>query len=296
MSAAAHNAAFVSSPPEGHDATDAVYVYGVVGRDAMAAGVAPPTEGIVPGVPVELLPAGDLAVVASRAPQTAFAPPETPETSTQDWATGRALAHHHVLAAMASLCTVAPVKFGALCRNMDDILALFERQGSKFARVLDRVAGAQEWGVKLFADMDASRTMAENTLAVATLKAEMTAASPGKAYFLRKKLDDAISEELREVLSRLSENIHGQLAALSKEATPNPAQQQLGAQLGSKSRLLILDASYLVAVNRTVELQQTVAHFAETLPAQGADLILTGPWPPYSFASVDTGGASDGPH
>lgn len=272
-------------PSKSGGSDSVVYVYGVARSDMATMGIAPPAEGIVPGVPVELLPIGDLAVLASRATKDTFAPPETTEKNAQVWATDRALAHHQVLSSMASLCAVAPVKFGALCRSLDDILELFAQHGSEFAQVLERVAGAQEWGIKLFANRTAFHDAAENAAPISALKVEIKDASPGRAYFLRKKLDSAIGDEMLSSLSNLAESVHNQISAFSREATA-----KLGTPHSRQSQTLILDAAYLVAKERYSEFSKSVSKFSSTLAAQGVELKLTGPWPPYSFASVNTGG------
>jgi hypothetical protein len=265
-----------------------VYVYGVTRADALTASTAPLVEGIVPRVPVELLAVGKLAVVMSRGPREAFAPADADAPADATWATERALAHHRVLASLAPLCAVAPVKFGALCRDMNDVLSLFARSEGAFERVLNRIAGAQEWGVKLFADADACRAPAGEAEAVTALKAEIAAASPGKAFFLAKKLRAAIDGDLRARLHRRVESVHGQLAVNAREAAANPVRQTDAAPW------LVLDAAYLVETGHAHAFHSTVSALSDTLAAEGFELKLTGPWPPYSFAAIDTGGEADG--
>jgi hypothetical protein len=274
------------SQPAAADAV--VYVYGVIRADALTASTAPLVEGIVPRVPVELLAVGKLAVVMSRGPRAAFAPADAEAPVDAAWATERALAHHRVLASLAQLCAVAPVKFGALCRGMNDVVSLLTRSEGAFERVLDRVAGAHEWGVKLFADPDACCASAADAPGIAALKAEIAATSPGKAFFLAKTLRAAIEDELRGRLALQVEGVHRRLAAATRDAAPNPIRQT-----GAGPRL-ILDAAYLVETGQVAAFHRSLATLGETLAAEGFALKLTGPWPPYSFAAIDTERQADG--
>ncbi len=277
------------STATGPAAADAVvYVYGVTRANALCASTAPLVEGIVPRIPVELLPVGKLAVVMSRGPREAFAPADADAPCDAAWATERALAHHRVLASLAPLCAVAPVKFGALCRGMNDVVSLLTRSEGAFERVLDRVAGAQEWGVKLFADPDACRASAADAPGIAALKAEIAAASPGKAFFLAKTLRAAIEDELRGRLALQVEGVHRRLAATARDAALNPIRQT-----GAGPRL-ILDAAYLVETGEVAAFHRSLAALGETLGPEGFALKLTGPWPPYSFAAIDTEARADG--
>lgn len=283
-----------AAAPHAAQGDDLVYVYGVVGGEALDMEQVPPLQGIVPDVPVELVPAGNFAVVVSRVAREIFAVPEAAADAGRDGATDRALAHHRVLSGLAALCTVAPVKYGALCRGMDDILALFERHGGAFEHLLARVAGAQEWGVKLFADREASRAAAEAAPAVAALKAELDAASPGKAFFVRKKLQAVIDGEMQVMLARWADHMHEQIAAHARESAPNPVHRLLTTGTPGHAPILVLDAAYLVDRVRETDFHQCLAKLADSVAAQGCALKLTGPWPPYSFASLDTTEPDDG--
>lgn len=271
-----------------------VYVYGVARGDALAGRAAPLVEGIIPGTPVELLPMGNLALVMNRASRDVFVPADADAACDVELATERALAHHRVLASLALVCTVAPVKFGALCGNMNDVLTLFARSEGAFERALDRVAGAQEWGIKLFADVEACRNAAGNAPAVVALKAEIAAASQGKAFFLAKKLRTAIDQDVRGRLDVLVDNVHRHLAYQAREAAPNPIRQRSAVPANGNAPRLILDSAYLVDRDREAEFHQALADLGGVLTAEGLALKLTGPWPPYSFASIDTEGAADG--
>jgi hypothetical protein len=265
-----------------------VYVYGVADGDALCLKHVPPLRGIVPDVPVELLPVGNLALVVTRAAREVFAVPEASGEAARDMATDRALAHHRVLSELTALCTVAPVKYGALCRGMDDVLTLLERHGDAFAHALARISGAQEWGIRLFVDGAACRAVAEAAPAVAVLQEELASTSPGKAFFLRKKLRAAVDDEMRAAFARLSDEVHQHIVVHAREAAPNPAHRLLNATGDGQAPVLVLDAAYLVYRTCVAGFHQAVADCAKAAAAQGGLLKLTGPWPPYSFVSVNT--------
>ena len=279
--------------PAAQSSDAVVYVYGIARGNALADHTAPLVEGIIPGTPVELLRVGNLALVMNRASREVFAPTDAGAAGDAALVTEMALAHHRVLASLALVCTVAPVKFGALCSDVNDVLTLVARSAATFERALDRVDRAQEWGVKLCADVEACRIAAGSAPAVAALKAEIAAASQGKAFFLAKKLRAAIDQETRARLDIQAQSIHRHLAAQAREAAPNPIKHS-AASLNGKVSWLIMDSAYLVDRDREAEFHQALADLGGILAAEGLALKLTGPWPPYSFAAVDTEGSADG--
>ena len=142
----------------------ALYVYGIAKRDGMVESAAAFVEGVLPGIPVEALPVGDLAVIVSRAPMTVLATYDAAAVADIDMAAEKALAHHRVLANLAMFASIAPMRVGTVLPGQDSIFALLARSGRAYARVLERVAGAQEWGVKLFADMEFCSRMAAKAI------------------------------------------------------------------------------------------------------------------------------------
>jgi hypothetical protein len=271
-----------------------VYVYGVADRNALVLEHVPPLQGIVPDVPVELLPVGNLALVVTRAARQVFAVPEAPVEAARNMATDRALAHHRVLSELTALCTVAPVKYGALCRGMDDVVTLLVRHGDAFKQALTRISGAQEWGVKVYADRVACWAAAEAAPAVAVLQEELASASPGKAFFLGKKLRAAVDYAMQHEFARMSAEVHHRIVVHTREAAPNPAHRLLNATSDGQAPVLVLDVAYLVDRTCEPKFHQTVADIAEAVAAQSGLLRLTGPWPPYSFVSVNTAEAGHG--
>ena len=50
---------------------------------------------------------------------------------------------------------------------------------------------------------------------------------------------------------------------------------------------LLLDAAFLLPKRRINRVRQTLTSAAANLLREGCSVSLTGPWPPYSFASLD---------
>ncbi len=239
-----------SSPAE---SGGVIYLYGAGKGDAAI----PPVEGIIPGAAVELLPAGDLAAVSSRAPEDALSPDGGGAGS------------------------------GAIYHELPDSVELFTRSGVQFKLAFDRVADASEWGVKLYADMDVCRAMTEWAPAIAPLKAELAEAPPSKAFLARKKLHDAIEREVRRWVTARAESLHDELTAGAREVASGRPWQRPGKTCDGRTLMLIAEAAYLVEKQGEAQFRQTVMRLGETLAAEGVLLELTGPWPPYSFANLN---------
>jgi hypothetical protein len=260
----------------------AIYLFGIAKRDGMIESAVPFVDGIAPNVPVEVFPMGQFAVIASRAPETAF-DVWAGETA-RDPETDRALAHHRILANLSMFTAIAPAKVGTIVRNLDGVYALLVRSGPHYAQMIDRVAGSQEWGVELFADIAFCHKVAERNPAVVALAKRIVEASPDKAPLLRKQCQEIIAQEARHGLSGRVDVIHRFISARARMTAVS--RLVLGADWDGSSPMLVLDSAYLVERSRETEFRQIMAGLIKAVEPEGFQLKLSGPWPAYSFISI----------
>jgi hypothetical protein len=270
---------------------DYVYVYGVTRRGSGSGAVEALAEGVLPGAPVKLAPMGELAAVYSPVPAAAFASVAAKGAEDPAWVTERVLAHHRVLDACASAFVIAPVKFGAVRRTLADVEELVAANGAAFSEALERVEGAREWGVRLYGDMEACRrTIGEAGPVLEALRTEMETAAPGRAFFLRKKMLELAAAEARKSLAAEAARVHGALSAKARETALARTSRTGDRGQDGRQETLILSAAYLVDKRSEPQFHQALEQVRAELPAERFTLELTGPWPPYSFVNVKTGG------
>lgn len=226
-----------------------VYLYGAARCDIRSRTITAPADGVVPGAPVTLLPIGRLAAVFSHVPAAAFGPGGVPGA---EWVDERASEHHRVLEALEPLFTLAPMKSGAVWRNLSDVVRLFATSSLSVERMIDRVVGAAEWSVTLHA----KPAVRQNP------KAASGSATQARA-------------------------IHKALSALAREAS---ADFGGGEEFGSRSDEtgLALDGAYLVEKREEGQFHHRFAQLRRGLPPEYFALRLTGPLPPYNFANLTT--------
>jgi hypothetical protein len=249
----------------------ATYLYCIVQS------AAPSPEGVPDGLPEtsapRLLPlGGDLWLVVGEAPLPAYSAAEI-ERRLADlaWVSACALAHERVVAHFAALAPVVPMKLFTLFEN--DARAALEIRGRReqIAAVLQRVAGAQEWGVRIHFDADR---------AARSLQPASSDGAPvsGRGFLLRKKEEQ---EATRNQLRRAGAAAGEAFEELSREATA--ARRREPPAVVEPGPRLILDAAFLVPSERAESFERAVQAVAERLGESACTLTLTGPWPPYNF-------------
>ncbi|HEY0512958.1 MAG TPA: GvpL/GvpF family gas vesicle protein [Thermoanaerobaculia bacterium] len=253
--------------------TEATYLYCLV--RALAT---PSLSGAPPGLsrlspPRALDLGGGLWLIVASAPLPEYGSEEIQRRlSDLSWVSERALAHEAVVEHFAGSGAVLPMKLFTLFASDERALAHVGKNRERLDRGLDRVDGRVEWGVRVRLDDARAR---------AVLAAEARTAGPqssGKAFLLRKKLEQDAS---RELASRLRDEVDTAFAALAAEAAEAVRREPV-ASPESGGRLL-LDAAFLVSVQRGAEFEAIVERCAARLGPRACDVTLTGPWPPYNF-------------
>lgn len=251
--------------------SSATYVYCVV-KSARAPKLARGPKGLEGAEKTRLLDAGDgYHLLVTTAPLSMYdAAAIDAKLRDIDWVGARAAEHEGVVEHAASLGTVVPMKLFTLFSSDERALDHVKKMKKSLDRVVERIAGCEEWGLRiLFDEARAARAAAE--------EARSKKVTSGKDFLLRKK---ALDDERRSTGARASERIDALYERIAK--TVKSAQRRAAPNRELAGRVL-LDAVFLVPRPAVEEVKATVAASAEKLAADGFDITLSGPWPAYSF-------------
>lgn len=263
----------------------ATYLYCIVqsaGLGFAPEGAGPPaqTEPVpLAGLPETAAPrlvplGGDLWLVVGDAPLPAFSAEEI-ERRLADlaWVSACAVAHERVVAHFAALAPVVPMKLFTLFESDERAVAALSAQRERLLAVLKKVAGREEWGVRIHFNASA----AGRAKRVTALPAENGEPVSGRSFLLRKK---EAQEAARHLASQAGTAVDEAFAELSRHADAARRREPVSAESGLR---LVLDAAFLVPGAVAESFERAVQAVAERLAASACELTLTGPWPPYNF-------------
>jgi len=254
--------------------SDLTYLYCVVQREKTPPLVRAPRGVPGAGAPRAIDAGGGLWLVASAAPAAEYGEAAI-ERGLADlaWVSERALPHEAVIEFVGRSGTVLPMKLFTLFRSDERALLHVAGQRKRIDRLLERLAGREEWGVRLL--LDEPRALER---AAAGARSEAKGAS-GTEFLLRKKKQRDLS---REVLERGGERATELLAELSRRADDA---RRRAPPPGPAGRRVLLDAAFLVRRGQVKPFQAAVRKAAARLGRDGYELTLSGPWPPYNFVA-----------
>ena len=250
------------------------YVYGVVEEDFEA----PPMRGVDDEHALEVVTGAGLAALTSRVPLSEFGERALQEQMEDlAWLERHARRHEQILESVREQrATVVPMRLFTIYETTDSLRRTLERERAFLAEALRRLAGRTEWGVKLFAAARAPDRGAEPE------EQDGGGAGPGESYMLRRQAADRRSEAASEELYEHAERAHRRIAAVAVEARVNPLQPP---ELSEHEGAMVMNGVYLVDNDAVEAFSAEVTRLQEECVAEGVDVVLTGPWPPYNFVN-----------
>lgn len=248
---------------------------------AVARGLDELSLGSVPGLrdrPVEIVSHRDLQAVVCTVDLEEFGEAALAR-NLEDlaWLEMVARAHNEVVFAAASSAAVAPMRLVTICSDDDSLATRIEALYDDLVEALDRVEGRAEWSVKAYAVSEP---------AVAAEPVTTPDAAPvsgaGAAYLQRKKQQAEHRRSSSEQTARQGEEVHADLSALAVAARRLPPQDP---RLTGRHDTMLLNGAYLVDIEAATQFREAVEHAGQEHP--GVTLEVEGPWPPYSFATLE---------
>ena len=213
---------------------------------------------------VEPMPCDGLVCWVSRVSAVEYGDELPKNMENLDWLAPASVAHQRAIAAIAANSDVLPARFGIVFRDERSLLEHIRQRSGTLREDFKRVKGADEWGVKVFAEQAKQKPAKKSR--------------SGRDYLMAKAALLPGSDRGAES----DEDLNGfrrALEALAQETAP-PGNVSRG------QRGMVLQATLLVKRTKRARLESILKKFMERW--KGVRRIeCTGPWPPYSFISRD---------
>jgi hypothetical protein len=187
------------------------------------------------------------------------------------WVSSRAVGHERVVERFLSAPAVLPMQLFTIFKSDARALDYVQKNRRRIDRILKRIEGHVEWGLRLTWDEQAARAAVEAAH-------RPRGHTGGVAYLARKRdLLDVNRVQLADA-RRAATRVFKDLSRHATDAVRRTSTEQ--AAPGSR---LVLDAAYLVPAARAAAFRTALRHRARGLEQSGLAVSLTGPWPAYNF-------------
>jgi len=243
----------------------------------------------IDGARILTLPYQDLQAVISGVSLEKFGSKEIHKKAEEDvnWIKEKAQIHEEVIEqAMgkgnSQLVSVIPMQFGVVFKNIRSLKQKLANYYEQFKKSLKKLAGKQEWGVKVYLKENIFRkTIEEKNEQVLAKKKEIESMPKGMAFFAQKQIDKVVGQEKDKELGRITEEIFENLGQLAFSKNKS---KLLEKDFTGMTEEMILNAFYLIEESKLASFQKKVGELKEQYNSLGFEVEVTGPWPSYHFA------------
>ena len=196
-----------------------------------------------------------------------------------DWLGAIGYRHQAVMAELMKATAIVPLRAFTLFSSEQTLRGWLGEQRELLAATLDRLDGMQEWTLRI--ELEPRRwneSLTSRIESLATIVRDAEVAPPGKAFLLRKKLEEEKKRASRTAEENLVAEIERRvLDKLRRETVAESRERRGGA---------FPQISVLVPRDEEAILQELHAELAARYAPDGVTLALSGPWPPYTFAQA----------
>lgn len=209
------------------------------------------------------IPAGAFTAWASAIDARGFAESLERNIENLDWLAEATLRHQNAINAIAAgnKETLLPTRFGVVFSSAEALVDDVTRRAEELQGSAKRVAGCEEWGVKVF------------HVSSPTSRAAFRTASSGADY-LRKKAAALSTDGASD----------GALQAFSRDLAKVARASSQSGKVSSGQKGLQWQATFLVPKAKRKQWDNVLRRYA-TEWGEERSIECTGPWPPYSFVT-----------
>lgn len=196
-----------------------------------------------------------------------------------EWLGAIGYRHQAVVSELMKLTAIVPLRAFTLFSSEDALRSYLHDQGELLSKVLERLGGKQEWTLQLqFDPARWSESVASRVDSLRELQSEIESAQPGRAFLLRKKLDDEKKRSSKAAEQSVVAEIERLvLDKLRCETVAETRERRDGA---------FPQINVLITRDEESILQELHSELTARYEAEGVTLGLTGPWPPYTFSGT----------
>jgi hypothetical protein len=204
------------------------------------------------------------------------------KASDRQWLIEQAQKHHAVIAALHERSTVMPATFGSVYESVDTISAALAVQASDLRGQLAEIQDTDEWAVHVFfvAEGAVDRVL-ERDPDLKRLVQQLEDASEGRSYMLRRQVQArtqaALEQYQDELVAGVFQALGPRTVIIQPEEIKSSRQDSERGEQISRASLLVNRAEREAFLGEAERIHCEYEHI---------DLEITGPWPPYSFASL----------
>lgn len=232
---------------------------------------------------LEAISLDNLSAVVSQVPLEEFGE-DTLKENIQDvkWLEKHIRTYDEITRLLFEQTTFIPVRFGTIYLNKERVKQGISSYKEQVIKLIDKLKGKMELGVKFLLDhKKLQEVLSTNDLEAADLSSKIQCETPGKAHFLKKKLEVLLEKKSNDWSSDISHNLLNSLKGISNDI------QLLSLQPREGTHKMFLNVACLLPQDKLNWFKEMLQNIISQEKFNCINCEIVGPWPPYSFVRLE---------
>lgn len=233
---------------------------------------------------LEMISLGNLSAVVSQVPLEEFGEDALKENIQNiKWLEKHIRTYDEITRSLFEQTTFIPVRFGTIYLDKERVKQSISNYKEQVIKLIETLNRKIEVGVKFFLDhTKLEEALTTNDLEAADLNSKIQCETPGKAHFLKKKLETFLDKKIENWSCDISNNLLDSLKGISNDIQLLSLQPKEGAQK------MFLNVACLLPSNRFDWFKEMLQNIMPQDNFECINCEITGPWPPYNFVRLES--------
>lgn len=202
------------------------------------------------------------------------------------WVHKNAVHHHETIVTYSKNYLFLPSKFCTVYSSIEKLREDLSKEQLNIISLFEKLKEKEEWNVKLYYEQSKFfKELERHSNVIQNMRDELKVLSPGKQFFMKKKQGQLLENEAKSELRLITQSLENTLlnSAVDIITRENWSRNATGRNVD-----MIYNCTSLIQKDSRKKFEQLIKEFRQKYADKGIIVEISGPWPFYHFASLDS--------
>ncbi|WP_167555296.1 GvpL/GvpF family gas vesicle protein [Gottfriedia acidiceleris] len=202
------------------------------------------------------------------------------------WVHKHAVHHHETIVTYFKNYLFLPSKFCTVYSSIEKLREEILQEQDKIVSLFNELKEKEEWNVKMYYDRSKLfKHLERHSKVIQNMHDELKVLSPGKQFFMKKKQGQLLENEAQTELRLISQSLENMLI---NSTFANKIRENWSRNATGRNVDMIYNSTSLIPKDSRKKLELLIKEFIQKYEDKGIIVEISGPWPFYHFASLDS--------
>ncbi|WP_180242411.1 GvpL/GvpF family gas vesicle protein [Bacillus sp. AFS029533] len=203
-----------------------------------------------------------------------------------NWVHKHAVHHHETIVNYSKNYLFLPSKFCTIYSSIEKLREDLSKEELNILSLFEQLKEKEEWNVKMYYDKSKFfKVLERHSKVIQNMRDELKVLSPGKQFFMKKKQGQLLENEAQSELRVISQSLENTLV---NSTVYNKTRVNWSRNATGRNVDMIYNSTSLILKDGRKKFELLIKEFTQKYEDRGIIVEISGPWPFYHFASLDS--------